>query len=137
MFDLLTLVRLADKVLGKKPKSKKATPNPAPLPKSPTPPDDNTSNPGDATESEESRDDIEYQGVELGLALPAGDDEDDSDDGVNLRDSVASAANLLMAIFENCEKTYRRAYGLNTGAKATGVSIACFSPVSRLTFFLA
>ena len=60
LFNLLTLIQLTDKILGKKPKSKKTAPNPAPLPKSLTPPDDNISNSGDATESKESRDDIKY-----------------------------------------------------------------------------
>jgi len=98
LFDLLTLVWFADKVLGKKPKFKKVVLNPVPFPKSFTPFDDNFSNLGDAIELEESCDDIGYF---------IGDDEDDSDDGVNFCDFVAFAANLFMAIFENCKKMYR------------------------------
>ena len=77
---------------------------------------------------EESYNDIKY---------PIGNNKDNSNNSVNLRNSVTSAANLLIAIFKNCKKMYRRAYNLNTSAKATRVSIIYFSPSSRLIFFLA
>ena len=60
MFNLLTLVQLTNKILGKKPKSKKATPNPIPFSKSLTPSDNNISNLGDVIKLKESCDNIEY-----------------------------------------------------------------------------
>ena len=57
LFDILTLIQLTNKILSKKPKFKKVTPNPVPLPKSPN---NNFSNLGDAIKSKENRNNIKY-----------------------------------------------------------------------------
>ena len=98
MFNLLTLIWFTNKILGKKPKSKKAIPNPVPLPKSPTPPNNNLSNLRNVTELKESCNNIKY---------PTGNNKDNNNNSVNFRNFIASATNFFIAIFKNYKKTYR------------------------------
>jgi len=98
LFDLLTFIRLTDKILGKKPKFKKVIPNPVPLSKSPTPFNDNFNNLKNIIKSEKSYNNIKYL---------IGNNKDNSNNSINFRNSITFTTNLFIVIFKNCKKTYR------------------------------
>jgi len=98
LFNLLTLIWLINKVLSKKSKFKKVILNPIPLPKSPTPPNDNFSNLKNVIKLKENCNNIKYL---------ISNNKDNSNNNINLRNFITFITNLLITIFKNYKKIYR------------------------------